>query len=96
MRRTKVREVGRQYLDAGIEPPNTGFEACAEVLDHQRCGAHVADDARLCGRRSRHTGKEAAQIAEDADRDYYMNALEAKEYGLVDEVVEAVYTKKAD
>ncbi|MBI4567828.1 MAG: ATP-dependent Clp protease proteolytic subunit [Planctomycetes bacterium] len=34
-----------------------------------------------------HTGKSVKQIEKDADRDYYMSAEEAKEYGIVDEVV---------
>ena len=33
------------------------------------------------------TGKSIEQVKMDADRDYYMTADEAKEYGLVDEVV---------
>jgi ATP-dependent Clp protease protease subunit len=36
---------------------------------------------------ARHTGKTAEQIEKDSDRDYYMSALEAKDYGLVDTVV---------
>jgi len=36
-----------------------------------------------------HTGKTEAQINTDSDRDYYMSAAEAKEYGLVDEVVKS-------
>ena len=36
-----------------------------------------------------HTGKPAEQVDKDADRDYYMTAEEAKEYGLVDEVVKS-------
>ncbi|MEI8387083.1 MAG: ATP-dependent Clp protease proteolytic subunit [Verrucomicrobiota bacterium] len=36
-----------------------------------------------------HTGKPAEQVNKDADRDYYMTAEEAKEYGLVDEVVKS-------
>src|SRR5258708_8506976 len=34
-----------------------------------------------------HTGKEEKKVHDDSDRDYYMSAGEAKEYGLVDEVV---------
>src|SRR6186713_2881916 len=34
-----------------------------------------------------HTGKTAKQIEKDSDRDYWLTALEAKEYGLVDEVL---------
>ena len=33
------------------------------------------------------TGKSEEQVKKDADRDYYMTAEEAREYGLVDEVV---------
>jgi len=36
---------------------------------------------------ARHTGKTGAEIEVDWDRDRYMTAEEAKEYGLVDEVV---------
>jgi ATP-dependent Clp protease protease subunit len=36
---------------------------------------------------ARHTGKTAEQIEKDSDRDYYMSAQEAKDYGLVDTVV---------
>ncbi|MTV25692.1 ATP-dependent Clp protease proteolytic subunit [Nitriliruptoraceae bacterium ZYF776] len=35
------------------------------------------------------TGKPVEQVAQDTDRDYWMTAAEAKEYGLIDEVVEA-------
>ena len=33
------------------------------------------------------TGKDVEQVAKDTDRDYWMTAEDAKEYGLVDEVV---------
>jgi ATP-dependent Clp protease protease subunit len=36
-----------------------------------------------------HTGKTDEQVNRDSDRDYYMSAEEAKEYGLVDEVVKS-------
>ncbi len=36
---------------------------------------------------ARHTGKTADQIEKDSDRDYYMSANEAKDYGIVDHVV---------
>jgi ATP-dependent Clp protease, protease subunit len=34
------------------------------------------------------TGKSVEQVAKDTDRDYWMTAAEAVEYGLIDEVVE--------
>jgi ATP-dependent Clp protease, protease subunit len=36
---------------------------------------------------ARHTGKPQEQVDRDSDRDYYMSAPEAKEYGIVDHVV---------
>jgi ATP-dependent Clp protease, protease subunit len=34
-----------------------------------------------------HTGQSVEQIAKDCDRDHYMTALESKEYGLVDDIL---------
>lgn len=42
---------------------------------------------------AKHTGKPAAQIAKDIDRDYFMSAEKAKAYGIVDEI--ALAGKKA-
>ncbi|MBS3885479.1 MAG: ATP-dependent Clp endopeptidase proteolytic subunit ClpP [Dethiobacter sp.] len=36
----------------------------------------------------KHTGKTVEQIAQDTDRDYFMSAVAAKEYGLIDGVLE--------
>ena len=36
---------------------------------------------------SEHTGKSVEQIAADADRDYWMTSAEAREYGVIDEIV---------
>jgi ATP-dependent Clp protease protease subunit len=37
-----------------------------------------------------HTGQSVEKIQEDTDRDYFMSGAEAKEYGLVDEVIKSV------
>jgi ATP-dependent Clp protease protease subunit len=34
-----------------------------------------------------HTGQDVAKVAHDTDRDFIMSALEAREYGIVDEVI---------
>jgi ATP-dependent Clp protease protease subunit len=34
-----------------------------------------------------HTGQSVERVAADSERDFYMSAVEAKEYGLIDEVV---------
>jgi ATP-dependent Clp protease protease subunit len=36
---------------------------------------------------AKNTGQKLSQIEKDADRDYWMNATEAKNYGLVDKVI---------
>ena len=41
----------------------------------------------------KHTGQPLERIEGDVDRDYYMSSQEAKEYGLVDEVIETLRDK---
>jgi ATP-dependent Clp protease protease subunit len=36
---------------------------------------------------STHTGQPIERIAKDTDRDFYMNAIQSKEYGVVDEIL---------
>lgn len=36
---------------------------------------------------SKHTGKPLEQIAKDTDRDFYLSSVEAKDYGIIDEVI---------
>lgn len=37
----------------------------------------------------KHTGQPIERIQKDTDRDYYMSAAEAKEYGIVDKIIES-------
>jgi ATP-dependent Clp protease protease subunit len=39
---------------------------------------------------ARHTGKNAKEIAKVTDRDHFLNPQEAKEFGLIDHIVESV------
>ncbi len=39
---------------------------------------------------ARHTGQKAERVESDSDRDFFMSANEAKDYGLVDEVVQSL------
>lgn len=50
--------------------------------------------AKLNGILAKHSGQKVEKIEKDADRDYYMNAAEAKEYGLIDEIIKASRTEK--
>jgi ATP-dependent Clp protease protease subunit len=44
---------------------------------------------------SKHTGKTTEQVERDSDRDYYMSATEAKDYGIVDHVVDSAREVKS-
>lgn len=43
---------------------------------------------------AKHSNHEFEKVEKDCDRDYFMSAHEAKEYGLVDEVIESTKVKK--
>ena len=43
----------------------------------------------LNGILSHHTGKDLADVAKDTDRDFFMGPQEAKDYGLIDEIVQS-------
>ena len=43
---------------------------------------------------SKHTGKPVDRVHQDSDRDFFMSAEEAKEYGVVDEVIASIKSKK--
>jgi len=43
---------------------------------------------------AKHTGQSIDRVKKDTDRDYFMAAEEAKEYGLVDEVIASIKKRK--
>ncbi len=45
---------------------------------------------------ARHTGQPIDRINRDTERDFYMSGLQAKEYGLVDEVISSRPTKQRE
>jgi ATP-dependent Clp protease protease subunit len=69
-----------------IHQPLGGVQGQASDID-----LHAREILRLRARLNQiladHTGKDIDQIGRDTDRDYIMSAEEAKEYGLVDEVL---------
>ena len=69
-----------------IHQPLGGFRGQAsDIQIHSREIQKTKD--RLNSLLSFHTGKPLEQIQIDTDRDNFMNAQEAKEYGLIDEVI---------
>lgn len=45
---------------------------------------------------SNHTGQSLEKIHSDTERDFFMSGQEAKEYGIVDEVINSIKVRKAD
>ncbi|EDO25464.1 predicted protein, partial [Nematostella vectensis] len=43
-----------------------------------------------------HSGQKLAKVEKDSDRDYWMTAQEAKDYGMIDEVLERNPRKAED
>ena len=69
-----------------IHQPLAGFQGQATDIDiHAREILKTRDT--LNELLSKHTGQPVTKIKEDTERDYFMSADQAKEYGLVDEVI---------
>jgi ATP-dependent Clp protease protease subunit len=45
---------------------------------------------------AKHSGQPVEKIEKDFDRDFYMSAKEAKEYGIIDEVIETISDQKKE
>ena len=69
-----------------IHQPWGGVEGAAEDISR-----HAQEILKMRDRineiLARHTGKPLEKLQKDTDRDYFMSAQEAKDYGLVDEVI---------
>lgn len=72
-----------------IHQPLAGMEGTAEeILIHAREFAKIKE--KINGILIKHTGHPIEKIESDTDRDRFMSAEEACEYGLIDKVVETV------
>lgn len=70
-----------------IHQPLAGIQGQASDIEiHTREILKTKDN--LCKILANHTNVDIKKIYKDTDRDYYMTAIEAKEYGLIDEVIE--------
>ena len=75
-----------------IHQPWGGIEGAAEDISR-----HAKEILKMRDRineiLSRHTGQSLDKVQKDTDRDYFMSAEEARNYGLVDEVIISQKTK---
>ncbi|MGB0883059.1 MAG: ATP-dependent Clp endopeptidase proteolytic subunit ClpP [Vicingaceae bacterium] len=92
--------MGAVLLCAGAEGKRTALQH-SRVMIHQPLGGAQgqASDMEITVREikklkkelydiiSSHSGKPFAEVEKDSDRDYWMTSTEAKEYGMIDEVL---------
>jgi ATP-dependent Clp protease protease subunit len=72
-----------------IHQPLAGMEGTAEdIMIHAKEFKKIKH--KLNNILLKHTGRELAEIEKDTDRDRFMSAEEASEYGLIDEVIEQI------
>ncbi len=70
-----------------IHQPIGGFEGQAtEIEIHAKEILRIREELNKI--LAHHTGQPIEKIREDTERDFFMSAEEAKEYGLIDEIVE--------
>jgi ATP-dependent Clp protease, protease subunit len=108
----QASSMGAVLLAAGAKGKRSALRH-SRVMIHQPLGGSSGQAAMLeiytkeilkvrdslYGILSRHTGQTPERIATDSDRDFFMSAEEAKEYGIVDKVIEnreELHPKKKD
>lgn len=74
-------DVMLHQVSGGAQGPASDVERTVEYMFKLK--------KRLIGIIAHHTGKSEAQVQQDSDRDYWITAQQAQEYGLVDEVVKS-------
>ena len=78
-----------------IHQPLGGFQGQATDVDiHAREILKIREE--LNNVLAHHTGQPVERIAEDTERDHFLNSKEAREYGLIDEVLDKRKEKPSD
>ena len=83
---TKGQRYALPHAKVMLHQPYSGITGQAEDIKIQ-AEEILKDKALLNNLLARHTGQDAEKIAREIERDRYMNAQEALEYGLVDEIL---------
>ena len=97
----QATSMGAVLLAAGAEGKRQALPH-ARIMIHQMMGGFSgqAEDIDIQAKEiirmtdilndvlARHTGRKIKQIAEDTQRDFYFSSEEAKEYGIIDEVMQ--------
>lgn len=77
------------------QPWHGGISGQASDIDiHAREILHLRDELNEIIHK--HTGQSLERIQRDTDRDFYMSAAEAREYGIIDEVLTLIDKEKVE
>ncbi len=83
----KDRRYALPHTRVMIHQPEGGFQGQATDIEiHAREILKIREI--LNNLFAKHTGQSVERISRDTDRNYFMSAEEAKEYGIIDEVIE--------
>ena len=84
---TNGKRLALPNSDVMIHQPSGGFQGqTSDIEIHARYALSLRE--RLNQLLARHTGKPIEQIARDTDRDNFLTAEQAREYGIVDKVLQ--------
>lgn len=84
---TKGKRLALPNSEVMIHQPLGGMKG--QASDMEIAAKHMLEmRAKLNELLGKHTGQDIEKIRLDCDRDYFMSAIQAKNYGLVDDVVE--------
>jgi len=90
---TKGKRFALPHSRIMIHQPWGGAEGTAADIE-----IHAEEIIKMKGSLNRilakHTGQSEETVAKDSDRDYFLSGQEAKEYGIVDEVISALKEKE--
>jgi ATP-dependent Clp protease protease subunit len=90
---TKGKRFSLPHARIMLHQPMGGFQGQATDIEiHAKEILKVKDTLNRI--MSHHTGQQLEKIQADTDRDFFMSGLEAKEYGLVDDVIESIKKKQ--
>ena len=91
---TKGKRFSLPHARIMLHQPMGGFQGQATDIE-----IHAKEILRmkelLNGILSNHTGQSLEKIHADTDRDFFMSGQDAKEYGVIDEVIQTVKKKSA-
>jgi ATP-dependent Clp protease protease subunit len=84
---TAKKRSGLPHSRIMIHQPSSGMQGTSKDMEIS-LKQTIEVRADLYHILARHTGKSFETIEKDSDRDYWMKSTEAKEYGMIDEVLE--------